>query len=52
MNYKRKVKDRKTGAFNYVDSAPTSSFGRNVNTEGRRGGLSPGFGSKVLYIDD
>ena len=52
VNYKRKVKDRKTGAFNYVDSAPTSSFGRNVNTEGRRGGLSPGFGSKVLYIDD
>tara|TARA_B100001059_G_scaffold101225_1_gene100959 strand:+ start:9678 stop:10610 length:933 start_codon:yes stop_codon:yes gene_type:complete len=52
VNYKRKVKDRKTGAFNYVDSAPTSSFGRNVNTEGRRGGLSKGFGSKVLYIDD
>tara|TARA_Y100001980_G_C14476732_1_gene255925 strand:- start:73 stop:1002 length:930 start_codon:yes stop_codon:yes gene_type:complete len=52
VNYKKKVKDRKTGAFSYVDSAPTSSFGRNVNTEGRRGGLSKGFGSKVLYIDD
>ena len=52
VNYKRKVKDRKTGGISYGDAKPTSSFSRNINTEGRRQGLSPGFGSIVLYIDD
>ena len=52
VNYKKKVKDRKTGGFSYQEATPTSSFSRNINTEGRRTGLSPGFGSKVLYIDD
>lgn len=52
VNYKRKIKDRKTGSMSYGDAAPTSSFSRNINTEGRRQGLSKGFGQKVLYIDE